>query len=39
MIKELAEFIDEKVDLIYPDKTLRVDIAGIFAGVSVFIAA
>lgn len=35
IIKALAELIDEKVDLENPDKILRVDIIGEFAGVSV----
>jgi len=35
IIKELAEIIDEKVDLENPDKILRVDIIGKYAGVSV----
>jgi len=35
VIKELAELIDEKVDLKEPDKILRVDIIGKYAGVSV----
>jgi len=35
IIKELAELIDEEVDLKNPDKILRVDIIGKYAGVSV----
>ena len=35
IIGALAELIDEKVDLKNPDKILRVDIIGRFAGVSV----
>lgn len=35
IIKELAELVDEKVDLKNPDKIIRVDIIGRNAGVSV----
>jgi len=35
IIRELAEFIDEKVDLENPEKILRVDIIGGYAGMSV----
>ena len=35
IITALAELVDEKVDLINPDKILRIDIIGKFAGVSV----
>ncbi|MFQ6074115.1 MAG: THUMP domain-containing protein [Candidatus Bathyarchaeia archaeon] len=35
IIRELAKLIDEKVDLEKPDKILRVDIIGKYAGVSV----
>jgi tRNA acetyltransferase TAN1 len=35
IIRELAELIDEKVDLAEPDKILRIDIIGKYAGVSV----
>jgi len=35
LIKALAELIDEKVDLTNPDKILRIDIIGKYAGVSV----
>jgi len=35
IIKELAELIDEKVDLKNPDKILRIDIIGKYAGISV----
>jgi len=35
IIRELAELVDEKVDLTNPDKILRVDIIGKFAGISV----
>lgn len=35
IIRELADLIDEKVDLEKPDKILRVDIIGKYAGVSV----
>jgi len=35
IIRELAELIDEKVDLENPDKILRLDIIGKFAGISV----
>jgi len=35
IIKEIAELIDEKVDLEKPDKILRIDIIGKFAGISV----
>jgi len=35
IIKALAELIDEEVDLTNPDKILRIDIIGKFAGVSV----
>lgn len=35
IIKALAELIDEKVDLKNPDKILRIDIIGKYAGVSV----
>ena len=35
IITELAELIDEKVDLKNPDKILRIDIIGNYAGVSV----
>jgi len=35
IIRELAELIDEKVDLKEPDKILRIDIIGKYAGVSV----
>jgi len=37
IIRELAELIDEKVDLENPEKILRVDIIGRYAGVSVLI--
>jgi tRNA(Ser,Leu) C12 N-acetylase TAN1 len=35
IIRKLAELIDEKVDLEKPDKILRVDIIGKYAGISV----
>jgi len=35
IIRELAQFIDEKVDLEHPDKIVRIDIIGKYAGVSV----
>jgi tRNA acetyltransferase TAN1 len=35
IIRALAELIDERVDLTNPDKILRIDIIGRFAGVSV----
>jgi len=35
IIKELAELIDEKVDLENPDKILRVEIIGKYAGFSI----
>jgi len=35
IIRELAELIDEKVDLENPEKILRVDIIGRYAGISV----
>lgn len=35
IIRELAQFIDEKVDLENPDKIARIDIIGKHAGVSV----
>jgi len=35
IIRELAELIDEKVDLENPDKILRIDIIGKYAGASV----
>ncbi|MFQ6135680.1 MAG: methyltransferase domain-containing protein [Candidatus Hydrothermarchaeales archaeon] len=35
IIRDLAELIDEKVDLSHPDKILRVDILGKYAGLSV----
>jgi len=35
IIRELAELIDEKVDLENPEKILRIDILGKYAGVSV----
>ncbi|KPV64319.1 MAG: THUMP domain protein [Candidatus Bathyarchaeota archaeon BA2] len=35
IIRELAELIDEKVDLENPEKILRVDIMGRYAGISV----
>ncbi len=35
IIRELAELINEKVDLEKPDKILRVDIIGRYAGISV----
>jgi len=35
IIKALAELIDEKVDLTSPDKIVRIDIIGKYAGVSV----
>ena len=35
IIRELAELIDEKVDLENPDKILRIDIIGRYAGISV----
>lgn len=35
IIRELAELIDEKVDLEKPDKILRLDIIGKYAGISV----
>jgi len=37
IIKALAELIDEKVDLRSPDKILRIDIIGKYAGVSVLL--
>jgi len=37
MIKELAELIQEKVDLKNPDKIVRIDIIGKFAAVSVLL--
>ncbi len=37
IIRELAELIDEKVDLEKPDKILRVDIIGKYAGISVLL--
>lgn len=35
IIKELAELIDEKVDLEKPDKILRIDVIGKYAGFAV----
>ena len=35
IIRELADLIDEKVDLENPDKILRIDIIGKYAGVSI----
>ncbi len=35
IIRELAELIDEKVDLENPDKILRIDIIGKYAGLSI----
>jgi len=35
IIRELAELINEKVDLKNPDKILRIDIIGKYAGISV----
>jgi len=35
IIKSMAELIDEKVDLENPDKILRIDIIGKYAGISV----
>ena len=35
IIRELADLIDEKVDLENPDKILRIDIIGRYAGISV----
>jgi tRNA(Ser,Leu) C12 N-acetylase TAN1 len=35
IIKELADLIDEKVNLSAPDKILRVDIIGKYAGISI----
>jgi len=35
IIKEIAELIDEKVDLENPDKILRIDIIGKYAGISL----
>jgi tRNA acetyltransferase TAN1 len=35
IIRELADLIDEKVDLENPEKILRVDIIGRYAGISV----
>jgi len=35
VIRELAQLIDEKVDLENPDKIVRIDIIGKYAGVSV----
>ena len=35
IIRELAELIDEKVDLENPDKILRIDIIGRYAGISI----
>lgn len=35
IIKSLAELIDEKVDLKNPDKILRIDIIGKYAGISI----
>lgn len=35
IIKELAQIIDEKVDLTNPDKILRIDIIGKYAGITV----
>jgi len=35
VIRELADLVDEKVDLENPQKILRVDIIGRYAGVSV----
>ena len=37
VIRELADLIDEKVDLENPEKILRVDIIGRYAGISVLI--
>jgi len=36
IIKQLADLIDEKVDLRNPDKILRIDIIGKYAGVCFF---
>jgi len=35
IIKEIAELIDQKVDLKNPDKILRIDIIGKYAGISL----
>ncbi|NIR87957.1 hypothetical protein GWO13_10570 [Candidatus Bathyarchaeota archaeon] len=35
IIRELAELIDERVDLEKPDKILRIDIIGKYAGISI----
>ena len=35
IVRELANLIDEKVDLIIPDKILRVDIIGPYTGISI----
>ncbi len=35
IIRELAQLIDEKVDLTRPDKILRIDIIGKYAGITV----
>jgi tRNA(Ser,Leu) C12 N-acetylase TAN1 len=35
IVRELANLIDEKVDLISPDKILRVDIIGPYTGISI----
>lgn len=35
IIRELAQLINEKVDLENPDKIVRIDIIGKYAGVSV----
>ena len=35
IIKNIAELVDEKVDLKNPDKTLRIDIIGRYAGISI----
>ena len=37
VIRELADLVDEKVDLENPEKILRVDIIGRYAGISVLI--
>ena len=37
VIRELADLVDEKVDLEDPEKILRVDIIGRYAGISVLI--
>jgi len=37
IIRELAQLVDEKVDLTKPDKILRIDIIGKYAGISVLL--